>query len=120
MKKLQRYAHRMIDNCGNWGIVRVKDDAYKADYVLYAEALAHEQEAVKEKNRYNRKLLNENIGLSNECAAYRKQIERLRGVLEDIRTETGDRPGHEKWEYYCERLYKLHILSNDALKEAKP
>lgn len=43
---------------------------------------------------------------------------KLREDIDKIRIDTANRPGHEKWEYYCERLYSLHMAAQEALREA--
>lgn len=45
-----------------------------------------------------------------------EEIVRLRKTIEDIKTDSGNRPGHEKWEYYCQRLHSICVVADKALK----
>jgi acyl-CoA reductase-like NAD-dependent aldehyde dehydrogenase len=47
------------------------------------------------------------------------ELAEARKALELIYQDTSNRPGHEKWEYYCKRLHGVLMISNAALKAGK-
>jgi hypothetical protein len=93
------------------------DEKENGDYVLYYEAQA-EIDSLKGELKASQDAFKIEWEEAERLTAI---IKRYREALEKIRTDTGNRPGHETltWSYYCERLFKLHLVADSALTEPR-
>jgi len=57
--------------------------------------------------------------LAETVVELRAELATCRDALEKIRVDSGNRPGHEGWNYYCKRLHTIHMIAHNALKEAE-
>jgi chromosome segregation ATPase len=54
--------------------------------------------------------------LHAEIEALRSNLKRAIEIAEKIFVLSKNRPGREKWEYYCEQLYKICVLADELQK----
>jgi hypothetical protein len=57
-------------------------------------------------------LSDEHYAIEDELLRRFKELEK---AIESIRVDTANRPSREKWEYYCERLYSIHMICHNVL-----
>jgi hypothetical protein len=94
----------LVDYCGSANLVEKKS----GDYVLYSDHLAEIEKWIK--------IAGENQKSANQSSA---RIQELTEALEEIVKDADNRPGHEKWEYYCKRLYDILHIAKEAVKIRK-
>ena len=111
------------------------------NYLIEIERLTKENEKLKEENKYQKRGIEM---LTRETEADDKELEHLHAEIEALRKEgdwyqkmietlqanlrraieiaekifvlSKNRPGREKWEYYCEQLYKICVLADELQK----
>jgi predicted RNase H-like nuclease (RuvC/YqgF family) len=97
------------------------------NYLIEIERLTKENEKLKEENKYQKRGIEM---LTRETEADDKELEHLHAEIEALRSNlkraieiaekifvlSKNRPGREKWEYYCEQLYKICVLADELQK----